>query len=322
LSGFGLPAVVGGASHANDAVSAQAQSDAATAFGVAAAQPVSPGNVLTGTDLGNRTLGAGAYRYASSAQLTGALTLDGAGDANAQFVFEIGSTLTSASASSIVLRNGASACNVFWQIGSSATLGSGTAFQGNLLAATAVTLNTGASLIGRAFARTAAVSLDSNVIAAPACPTSNGPAATGPDPTANTGNGTGPTPDTGVLTTGGVTTTVTGESAQTPAETNTQQGSRDTSFRRVYSRRCSTPFHALVRGREIATVAFSLDGELIATRKRAPFGAVADAGPGHHRLTALIVFSDGRPTRTRQLNYRACARALLQPGRGPAPFAG
>src|ERR1700712_1184227 len=89
LVGFTLPAVVNGAAHAGDAVAAQAQADETTAFGVAAGQPVGPSNVLTGTDLGNRTLQPGAYRYASSAQLTGALTLDGAGDPNAQFVFEI-----------------------------------------------------------------------------------------------------------------------------------------------------------------------------------------------------------------------------------------
>ena len=96
----------------------------------------SPANDLTGTDLGNRTLTAGAYRYTSSAQLTGPLTLDAEGDPNAQFVFEIGSTLTTASASSVVLVNGASPCNVYWQVGSSATLGTTTAFQGNLMALT------------------------------------------------------------------------------------------------------------------------------------------------------------------------------------------
>ena len=108
LVGFGLPAVVNGATHAADAVAAKAQLDLTTAYDVAASQPVPPGNVLTGTDLGNRTLGAGAYRYATSAQLTGPLTLDAAGDPNAQFVFEIGSTLTTASASSVLLVNGAS----------------------------------------------------------------------------------------------------------------------------------------------------------------------------------------------------------------------
>ena len=139
LTGFGLPAVVNGATHDDDAVAAQAQSDVTTAYNVAAGQPVPAGNDLTGQDLGGMTLTAGAYSFSSSAQLTGQLTLDAAGDPNAQFVFEIGSTLTTASASSIRLINGASPCNVYWQIGSSATLGSTTAFEGNLMAHTSIT---------------------------------------------------------------------------------------------------------------------------------------------------------------------------------------
>jgi hypothetical protein len=105
LTGFGLPAVVNGATHNNDAVANTAQADLTTAYNVAAGQPVPPANDLTGTDLGNRTLTAGAYRYTSSAQLTGPLTLDGQGDKNAQFVFEIASSLTTAPASSVVLIN-------------------------------------------------------------------------------------------------------------------------------------------------------------------------------------------------------------------------
>ena len=143
LVGFGLPAVVNGATHDNDAVANQAQADLTTAYNVAAGQPVAPANDLTGTDLGNRTLTAGAYRYTSSAQLTGPLTLDAQGDPNAQFVFEIGSALTTAPASSVVLINGASPCNVYWQVGSSATLDTTTAFQGNLMALTSISLNNG-----------------------------------------------------------------------------------------------------------------------------------------------------------------------------------
>jgi type VI secretion system secreted protein VgrG len=92
----------------NDAVAKKAQADLTTAYDVAAGQPVSPANDLTGTDLGNRTLVAGAYRYTSSAQLTGPLTLDAQGNSNAQFVFEIRSALTTAPASSVVLIHGAS----------------------------------------------------------------------------------------------------------------------------------------------------------------------------------------------------------------------
>jgi hypothetical protein len=145
LTGFGFPAVVNGATHNNDAVAANAQSDLATAYNVAAGQPVPPGNVMTGLDLGGRTLAAGNYQYATSAQLTGQLTLDAAGDPSAQWVFKIGSTLTTASASSIILVNGASPCNVFWQVGSSATIDTTTAFKGNVLALTDITLNDAAT---------------------------------------------------------------------------------------------------------------------------------------------------------------------------------
>ena len=101
LVGFGAPAVVDGATHDDDAAAVTAQGDLGTAYDVAAGQPVAPADDLTGTDLGNRTLTAGAYRFSSSAQLTGQLTLDAAGDPNAQFVFQVGSTLKTASASSV-----------------------------------------------------------------------------------------------------------------------------------------------------------------------------------------------------------------------------
>ena len=154
--------MVNGATHNNDGVANQAQSDLTTAYNVAAGQAETAN--LTGTDLGNRTLTAGAYRFSSSAQLTGPLTLNAEGNPNAQFVFMIGSTLTTASASSVVLINGASPCNVYWQVGSSATLGSTTAFQGNLMALTSISLNNGATVIGRMLARNGQVSLINNVL--------------------------------------------------------------------------------------------------------------------------------------------------------------
>ena len=134
-------------------------------------RPAGARSDLTGIDLGGLTLTAGAYRYTSSAQLTGALTLDAQGDPNAQFVFEIGSTLTTASASSVLLINGASPCNVYWQVGSSATLGTTTAFQGNVLALTTISLNNGATVIGRVLARNGEVTLINNVLDGSVCAT-------------------------------------------------------------------------------------------------------------------------------------------------------
>ena len=115
---------------------------------------------LTGQDLGGMTLTPGVYCFSTSAQLTGTLTLDAQGNPDAVFLFQIGSTLTTASDASVVLINGASSCNVFWQVGSSATLGTGTSLAGSILALSSITLNTGAGVTGRALARNGAVTLD------------------------------------------------------------------------------------------------------------------------------------------------------------------
>ena len=122
---------------------------------------------MTGTDLGGLTLTPGVYCFSTSAQLTGPLTLNALGDPNAVWVFRIGSTLTTASGSSVVFSGGVgNACAVQWRVGSSATLGTTTSFVGNILAQASITLNNGASLVGRALARTGAVTLDANNVAA------------------------------------------------------------------------------------------------------------------------------------------------------------
>ncbi len=163
VTGF-PPGALNGASHIDDAVSVQAKSDLTTAYNTAAGQPCTA--TLTG-DLGGRTLTPGVYCYPSAAQLTGTLTLDGGGDPNALFIFKVGSTLTSASGSRVALVNGGP-CGVFWQIGSSATLGTDTAFLGTMLVNTSITLNTRASILpGRALTQTGAVTMDSNHITRP-----------------------------------------------------------------------------------------------------------------------------------------------------------
>ncbi len=152
---------------AGTTLAAQGQTDLTTAYNAAAA--LTPTQTLTGQDLGGMTLTPGVYFFASSAQLTGTLTLDNnTNNPNAQFVFQIGSTLTTASGSSVVMTGAGSSmlgCNVFWQVGSSATLGTTTAFEGHILANTSITLDTGATILdGSALARSGAVTLDSNTI--------------------------------------------------------------------------------------------------------------------------------------------------------------
>jgi type VI secretion system secreted protein VgrG len=153
----------GGSVHAADAVAATAQADLTTAYNALAGKACNA--TLSGVDLGGRTLSGGVYCFATSAQLTGTLTLDG--DANTVFVFQIGSTLTTASSSAVLMTGGALAKNVFWQVGSSATLGTGTAFRGNIVALSSITLNNATTLSGRALARNGAVTMDTNAVALP-----------------------------------------------------------------------------------------------------------------------------------------------------------
>lgn len=167
VTGFPPGLVAGGTIHAADAQSLQAQNDTVTAYNNLAGQACDVD--LTGQDLGGMTLVTGVYCFSSSAQLTGTLTLNAQGNPNAVWVFKTGSTLTTASGSSVLLTNGAQPCNVFWQIGSSATLGTATAFVGNILALTSITLNTGANMSGRALARNGAVTLDTNNVSVTVC---------------------------------------------------------------------------------------------------------------------------------------------------------
>src|SRR6202049_4194299 len=155
-----------GAQHTGDPVPQQAQSDLTAAYNDAVGRSCPLANNLTGSILGSGgtvlTLAPGVYCFNTTAQLTGDLVLNGAG----VYIFQIGTTLTTATASSITLTNGASACGVWWQVGSSATLGTATSLAGNVLAFTSITLTTDASVSGGALARNGAVTLDTNKLTA------------------------------------------------------------------------------------------------------------------------------------------------------------
>jgi hypothetical protein len=196
--GFPPGTVSNGVIHAADAVALQAQADVTTAYNDAA------GRATTATvtaDLGGQTLVAGVYT-GGALGLTGALTLDAQGDPNAVFVFQAASTLITASTSSVNLINGANPCNVYWQVGSSATLGTNSVFVGTVLALTSVAATTGATVQGRLLARNGEVTLDNNVITAASCASST--TTTTAVPTTTTASGAVPT----TTTASGATTTV------------------------------------------------------------------------------------------------------------------
>jgi len=165
VTGF-PPGKVVGAQHAGDTTSAQAVADLTTAYNDAAGRTLCP--VTIAGNLGGLTLPPGLYKSTSSLEISsGDLTLDAQGDGDAVFIFQMASTLTTTSGRQVILSGGAQSTNVFWQVGTSATLGSTSAFQGTIMADQAITLETGATLNGRALARIAAVNLDSNMIVKP-----------------------------------------------------------------------------------------------------------------------------------------------------------
>jgi hypothetical protein len=168
------PPVVVGTMHLGDGVAATAATDIGLAYNRMLSSNLPCGTDLTGTDLGGKTLVSGVYCFASTAGLTGTLTLDAQHRPNAVWVFQIGSALTTAANSQVVVINGTSAqvCNAFWQITSAATLGTNSVFGGNILAYAAITVTTGTSIVGRTFALTAKVSTDTNLISIAACPVS------------------------------------------------------------------------------------------------------------------------------------------------------
>ena len=165
----GAPHVLG-ATHVDDAVAIGAKSSLTTAYNDAASRPT---NGSAGTDLSGQTFTPGVRTASSSLLLSsGSVTLDAKGDPNAVFIFQIGSTLITGSNTSVSLINGAQACNVFWQVGSSATLGTGTRFVGTVMAAETITAGTAATVHGRLLASTAAVNLDTNTITTSNCASS------------------------------------------------------------------------------------------------------------------------------------------------------
>lgn len=163
------PPVVIGTSFLGTPEALAAQNAMTDSYNELAAEPC--GTNLTGQDLGGMTLSPGVYCFDSSAQLTGTLTLNGATSGSKHgWVFQIGTTLTTASTSTVAVINGGNLCDVYWKVGSSATLGTGTTFGGSIVAMASITLNTGSSVVGRVLGRSGSVTLDTNTVSVASCP--------------------------------------------------------------------------------------------------------------------------------------------------------
>jgi hypothetical protein len=192
-----------GAMHIDDGVAIQAKTDLVTGYNDAAGRPSTQ---LSSADLSGQSFTPGVYNASSSLLFSaGTVTLNAQGDPNAVFIFKVGSSLTTSSATTVLLTNGAQPCNVYWQIGASATLGTNSRFIGTVMALTTITAQTGMTMDGRLLARNGAVNLDTNTITTSACSTT----------TSGTG-GTGGTTGGGTGTTGGGTGTTGGTTTPTP----------------------------------------------------------------------------------------------------------
>ena len=217
VTGF-PPGIVNGTTHANDGVACGAQADLTIAYDDAAGR--APDTTFGGaTDLGSPTpLAPGVYKTPRSFAITGTLTLDGQADPNSVFIFQAGSTLITSVASNVVLINGAQACNVFWQVGSSATLGVDSTLAGTVLALTSIAANTNAVIQGRLLARNGSTTLDSNTITATPCAA---PTTTTAAPTTTTAVGPTTTAAGPTTTVAGPTTTAVATTATTAATATT-----------------------------------------------------------------------------------------------------
>lgn len=216
VTGFG-PGVITGRSDIGNAAASKADADVlASHHDATGAAPVTE---MAG-DLGGKTLLPGVYHFGVAATLHGTLTLDGQGKTNPLFIFQIGSTLTTGTAARVVLTDGAAGCAVFWAVGSSATIGTATSLQGNLMALVSITMNTGASIGvgggrngGRAFAQNGAITLDTNTV----IPPSGSCAAPAPTPVPTPTRRPTPTPSATPVSTPTPTPTPTAPPTGTPA---------------------------------------------------------------------------------------------------------
>ena len=304
----------------NDAQTQQAKNDLVIAYDDAFGRS---GGTAVSAPLGaGQTLVAGVYTSGADLFVGGDLTLDGGGDAGAVFIFQArtGTLKTAAGTTSgipntrVLLTNGAQACNVFWQVGSSATIATSTRFAGTILALQSITVDTGATIdAGRALARNGAVTLDTNVIRAAHCatPATAGPASAGSDSTSPTASPVTPEPAVAPLPT----------TTATPLGTSTAPAV--TGIARLTGPRSPTgPFRVWVTGRQIVSVTYYLDGRRIKTVRardgRTRFSVRIDPRRQSrrvHRISARVRFTPASGTTSKRLrmSYRRGATSMSTP---------
>jgi hypothetical protein len=314
ITGFGgAPnGTVNGATHAADAAAGQAQSDLTTAYDNAAGQ--GPANTLA-TELGGQTLTPGVYSSQSGTfGITGTLTLNAKGDPSAVFIFKTATTLITASASSVNLINGAQQCNLFWKVGSSATLDTNSNFAGNVMALQSISLNNGVAVTGRLLARNGAVTLINDTVTRPGCGTGGGESGA-----ANGGGGSGGSGGKGGGQGGGKggggprpNVQITGVPAPIPGpggNTSTPGGRprcTDDGFLAHFR------IHDAARMRRVAVF---LDGRLIRRSTKKSFSvwiSVTGLRSGSNTIRVVAVDRDGRRGVASQ-SFRRCAAAAPSP---------
>jgi cell division septation protein DedD len=284
ITGF-PPGTVGGATHAGDAAAAQAQSDLVVAYDDAAGR--APTANIAG-DLVDLTLPGGVYKSSGPIGLSGTLTLDGENDPSSVFIFQIASTLITASSSHINLINGAQPCHVYWQVGSSATLGTTSSFIGTIMALTSISVTTGTTVDGRALARNGQVSLDNNVFTNSPC--DNTPPTTTTTTTAPTTTTTTTAPTTTTTapttTTTAPTTTTTAPTTTTTAPTTTTTGGATT----------TTTGGATTTTGGGSTTTGTTTGHATTTSATVPGGGSGGGGGGGHAGTGGGTKPNGSPS--------------------------
>jgi Ice-binding-like len=312
ITGFGgAPnGTVNGATHAADAAAGQAQSDLTTAYDNAAGQ--GPANTLA-TELGGQTLTPGVYNSQSGTfGITGTLTLNANGDPGAVFIFKTATTLITASASSVNLINGAQPCNLFWKVGSSATLDTNSSFAGNIMALQSISLNNGVAVAGRLLARNGAVTLINDTVTRPGCGTGGGEAGGGSG--GGGGGGGGGKGGGGGNGSGGGPPRV--QITHVPAPIPGPGGNPGTPGGRP---RCtnhgfSAHFRIHDKGR-MRRVEVFLDGRLIRRTTKKSFSvwiSVAGLRSGRNTIRVVAVGRDGRRGVASQ-SFRRCAAAAPSP---------